>query len=285
MEVRLSGRSAIHSQGAKSVRQMRYMRQKGARLGQHFLKAKWAATALVKSVSVKPDETIVEIGPGKGALTKELLLTGAHVVAVEKDEALVALLHETFAIEIASGQLTIVESDIREVTPASLGVEAGKYVVAANIPYYITGEIIRQFLSTDAQPRAMSLLIQKEVAQRIILDKESILSLSVKVYGTPRIIAKVSKRDFSPPPSVDSAILLIDNISRDRLGDIDNEVFFTIVRSGFASKRKMISNNIAPLCTKDSVASVLTSCAITPTARAETVPLGKWLCLAKHFSK
>lgn len=259
------------------------MKRKGARLGQHFLKAKWAATALAQSIALRTGEKIVEIGPGKGALTRELLKTGAHVIAIEKDESLVPLLHETFAHEIVTGQLTIVECDIRDTSPESLGLTQGGYVVAANIPYYITGEIIRLFLSSPTQPRAMSLLVQKEVAQRVVSEKESILSLSVKVYGSPKIIAKVSKRDFSPPPSVDSAIILIDDISRDHLKDIGDEVFFKVVRTGFSAKRKKLSNTLSPLCTEQKSEEVLSACEIPLNARPETVSLQKWLCICRQL--
>jgi len=117
---------------------------------------------------MRPGEIILEIGPGKGALTKELLATGAHVVAVEKDPALVRELRGTFKHELASQQFELVEKDIRDFKPESWNLKAESYVLAANIPYYITGEIIRQFLETDVQPRSMALLIQKEVADRII---------------------------------------------------------------------------------------------------------------------
>src|SRR3989344_451270 len=210
-------------------------KKRGARLGQHYLTGLWAAHKLAGAVSVRPGEPILEIGPGKGALTKELLATEARVIAVEKDPALVAVLRETFKDELALGKLELIERDVRDFAPGSwnpprglrfsmprlLGMkigrlEAGSYVLAANIPYYITGEIIRQFLETETQPRAMALLIQKEVADRIIArdKKESIFSLSVKAYGTPKIVAKVSRGNFSPPPNVDSAILLIENISK-----------------------------------------------------------------------
>lgn len=221
-------------------------KRKGVRLGQHFLTGLWAAHSLAEAVGVRPGETILEIGPGKGALTRELLATGANVFAVEKDGVLVSTLRETFASEVASGQLTLVEDDVRDFDPRSYKLEARSYVVAANIPYYITGEIIRQFLETKAQPRAMALLVQKEVADRIVArnKKESILSLSVKAYGTPKIIAKVSRGNFSPPPSVDSAVLLIDNISRDFFSDIDEQKFFDIVHAGFGSKRKQLAGNL-----------------------------------------
>ena len=143
-------------------------RNKGAKLGQHYLSGLWAAHKLAEAVDVKPGETILEIGPGKGALTRELLATGGSVLAIEKDEVLARALSDPFATEIGSGTLRVVTADIRDFSPSRYGLAAGKYVIAANIPYYITGEIIRQFLETDTQPRATALLIQKEVADRII---------------------------------------------------------------------------------------------------------------------
>lgn len=254
---------------------------KGARLGQHFLIHSWAARALAHAAAPRPGETIVEIGPGKGVLTRELLTLGT-VVAIEKDESLVAVLQDTFRSEIERGDLTLVPADIRDVTPESIGIQGG-YVVAANIPYYITGEIIRQFLSAARKPRAMALLIQKEVAQRIASDTESILSLSVKAFGTPKIVEKVSKKHFSPPPSVDSAILLIDCISHDFFADLQEEHFFRVVRAGFASKRKFLANNLATVFGKERATAALHACGIAEKARAEDVPLEAWKQLAKEL--
>lgn len=252
------------------------MAQKGARLGQHFLKHAWAAAKLAHAVAIQEGETFVEIGPGKGVLTRELLKLGP-VVAIEKDPPLVAILQETFAEEIARGRLQLIESDVRDVDPTQLGL--GTYVVAANIPYYITGEIIRQFLTTSTPPRAMALLIQKEVAQRITSDKASILSLSVKAYGTPKVIEKVSRTHFSPPPSVDSAILAVTHISRGFFATISEEDFFKVVHAGFASKRKFLSNNLSNVFDKEAVAAAFAACSIDEKARAEDVPLEEWRAL------
>lgn len=261
-------------------------KRRGARLGQHFLTGEWAAQKLAQSIAVQPDEVILEIGPGKGALTRELLSTGARVIAVEKDEALVTHLSETFAHEIASGRLILLSGDIRDFSPLRLNLNLGGYVVAANIPYYITGEIIRQFLSTDAPPRAMALLVQKEVAERIIArdHKESILSLSVKVYGTPKIIAKVSKGNFSPPPSVDSAIIVIDTISKEAFAKVPEHAFFKVVKTGFASKRKFLANNLARGFSKRVVERALADCGLEANVRAEDVPLEKWKELAQKLT-
>lgn len=262
------------------MRKKRSYRARGARLGQHFLVGQWAAAKLAEVVGVRPGETILEIGPGKGALTKELLRTGARVLAVEKDRSLVEHLRKTFAQEIASGYLDLVEQDIRGFDPRHSKLDARSYCVAANIPYYISGEIIRKFLTANPQPRAIALLVQNEVANRIVARdaKESILSISVKSFGAPKIIAKVSRGNFAPPPSVDSAILLIGNVSRVFFEGIDESSFFEIVRAGFSSKRKFLLRNLEKFgFTKPE----FETCGVGERARAEDVPLEKWKCLAR----
>lgn len=251
------------------------MRKTAARLGQHFLTNDYYAKVLADAVAVRPGETIVEVGPGKGALTKHLLATGAPVIAVEKDEVLAAALPSLFP----SAHLSVAAGDVRDFTPP-----ACPYVLAANIPYYITGEIIRRFLTAPHQPRAMALLIQKEVAERIVArdGKGSLLSLSVKVFGTPRIIAKVGKGNFNPPPSVDSAIILIEDISRSRFQGIDERAFFDILHAGFAAKRKLLTSNLARTSGKEHILRAFSACGIGEKARAEDLSLEQWLALAAH---
>jgi 16S rRNA (adenine1518-N6/adenine1519-N6)-dimethyltransferase len=262
----------------------RKVKRTGARLGQHFLTGQWAARKLVESAAIGAHDTVLEIGPGKGALTKELLRTRARVIAVEKDEALVAQLHETFSPEIKEGALTVIPGDVR-----SLDLKAtklGRYILAANIPYYITGEIIRQFLSSDIQPSTMALLVQKEVAQRIVArdKKESILSISVKVYGEPEIAAVVSRGNFSPPPSVDSAILVVRNISRGYFKTIDEESFFKILRAGFSSKRKLLAGNLGREFGRERAQGALAAAGVAEKARAEDVTLSQWKQIVQELA-
>ena len=262
------------------------MKRRGARLGQHFLTGQWAAAALAKAVGAQSGETILEIGPGKGALTRELLATGNTVIAVEKDERLIAGLEQLFAREIEFGKLVLVADDIRNFNPRlRFNLNLKGYVLAANIPYYITGEIIRQFLETDLPPRAMALLVQKEVAQRIATDKkESILSLSVKAYGRPKIVAKVPRGNFNPPPSVDSAILFVDDISKIFFEGISEKRFFDCLHAGFGSKRKFLANNLGTKFGKEEAMRALAACGVDAKARAEDVPLAKWKCLVKNLT-
>jgi 16S rRNA (adenine1518-N6/adenine1519-N6)-dimethyltransferase len=255
----------------------------GQRLGQHFLKNSHYAEVLTRETKITSDDTVLEIGPGEGVLTRELLKTAKTVVVVEKDEALAEGLYATFSNEVAAGKLKVITADIRDIEPEKIGLSPGSYALAANIPYYITGELLRKFLEANAQPRTIAFLMQKEVAQRILSEKESILSISVKVYGEPRIAAKVTKGNFNPPPKVDSAILVVDNISKKSFTGISEEKFFEVVRTGFASKRKLLAGNLSSKFGKEKVSSAFSKCGIDPKARAETVHVEKWLQIAKEF--
>lgn len=256
------------------------MRQ-GARLGQHFLKNPHYAEVLAHEAGITTEDIVLEIGPGEGMLTKELLRVSKKVLAVEKDEALAEKLPQIFPQESSNGRLRVLSMDVRDFDPTSYQLQASSYILAANIPYYITGELLRKFLETHAQPKTIAFLIQKEVAQRIIDTKESILSISVKAYGTPRIAAKVSAGNFNPPPKVDSAILVVDQISKGAFENLSEEHFFHVVRAGFASKRKLLLNNLASVFGKEKVAAAFEKLSIDPNTRAEEVHAPEWLSIAR----
>jgi 16S rRNA (adenine1518-N6/adenine1519-N6)-dimethyltransferase len=187
---------------------------------------------------------------------------------------MVAVLRDVFAKELKSKQLVLHEVDARDyLSTLNSELSTTQYVVAANIPYYITGELIRTFLTASHQPTAVSLLVQKEVAERIARSKkESILSLSVKVYGTPKYVDTVKRGNFNPPPKVDSAILAITNISRNNFAHCTEDRFFDIVKAGFGQKRKTLAGNL-----KRVFGDTL---GVADKIRAEDVPLAEWLTLA-----
>lgn len=211
-------------------------------LGQNFLKSQKALLAMVTAGEVVEGDTIVEIGPGKGALTKVLLETGATVIAFEKDHRLIELLNETFAQYITQKKFFLYEKDILEVDIEEYVTKG--YKLIANIPYYITGEITRRFLTGACKPQIIVLLVQKEVANRIVDSKETILSLSIKVFGTPKKVMIVKKEYFSPSPKVDSAIIKISNIQTPFKTKQDEENFFTIIKKAFGQKRKKLNTTL-----------------------------------------
>lgn len=254
-------------------------------LGQNFLTSRAVARDIVAAAHITPSDTVLEIGPGKGFLTEGLLEKSGNVIAVEKDVRMVEYLKDKFAGEIANKKLKLIEKDILAFNPTDYGLLTTNYKLVANIPYYITGEITRMFLSGDIQPSHMVLMVQKEVADRIVArdGKESILSMSVRAYGTPKYIQKVPARYFSPEPNVDSAVLLIENISKNNFKNKKDEGrFFEVVKRGFAHKRKMLLGNLKGFYSTQEIEKEFEKCAIASTARAENLSLNQWLCLSEE---
>jgi len=271
-------------------------------LGQNFLKSEKIAEEIVSAGEVGPNDVVLEVGPGKGILTEKLLEKAKKVIAVEKDEQLAEFLKEKFK---NNPKLEIIRGDILKFSPMSRrDLDIGRYKIIANIPYYITSHLLRTFLESDYQPSLMVLMVQKEVAERIVgakrkakrnfsrftlprsgagsdasqnfvlpSSKESLLSISVKTYGRPEIIRKVPAGYFSPAPKVDSAVIKISGISKNFFQDIGEKKFFETVKKGFSQKRKMLINNLK--AQKDD----FTACNIDEKARAENLSLEQWKCL------
>jgi len=256
-------------------------------LGQNFLTSRAVAKDVVQAATITPEDTILEVGPGKGFLT-ELLLAARpkRVVVVEKDDRLIDVLHKKFADHVRSGALTIIHGDILT-TDITTIVEQKPYKVVANIPYYITGELIRSFLEHARQPMLMVLMVQKEVAERIVAQdgKESILSISVKAYGEPQKIGVIPAHCFNPQPKVDSSILAIRTISRELFTHVNNELFFRIVKTGFAHKRKLLSSNLAELYDTETITKAFAACALSKNTRAEELAVSDWVCVVSAIQK
>ena len=252
--------------------------------GQNFLMHARIAERIVLAANVGPNDTVLEIGPGTGMLTKPLLAAAGKVVAVEADGALLEGLKNSFSAQITGGKLQLAHADIREFDSETI---MEPYHVVANIPYYITGEIIRSFLTAKHKPLSMTLLVQKEVAVRIArAKKESLLSLSVKVYGTPSYCFTVPRGAFFPSPNVDSAVITIQNINQDAFLDIDAEnQFFLLIRAGFAHKRKQLANNLEEYFTKESIKHGFDEAKIGAQLRPEDLTLEQWKILSAYIQK
>lgn len=265
-------------------------------LGQNFLKSKAALRAMVDAAQISDktiggsETTILEIGPGKGALTEVLLEQNTRVIAIEKDDRLIELLQEKFKENIASGQLQILHDDALEFDPSKLISSTDTtYKIVANIPYYITGQFFKHYLTAVNQPQSIVVMVQKEVAQRITArnNKESLLSLSIKCYGTPRGIMTVQKKYFSPAPKVDSAIIAIENISRDFFnktsGNISEEQFFALIKAGFAHKRKVLISNLETIAPREKIQSAFEKLNISEKIRAEDITLIDWKNISREI--
>jgi 16S rRNA (adenine1518-N6/adenine1519-N6)-dimethyltransferase len=256
-------------------------------LGQNFLKSKKALSDIVSAAKIEAGDIILEVGPGKGILTEELLKKAGKVIAIEKDESLVSMLQEKFAGEIENGKLEIIAGDILDFDPKRFKFQASSYKVVANIPYYITGQFLRNFLSSENYPSLMVLLLQKEVVKRIVASdkKESILSMSVKAYGAPDYIDTVQARYFSPEPKVDSAIIAIRNISKAFFNTISEEKFFEVMKAGFAHKRKMLLGNLkeSNVDSRENLEKIFVKCDIKENARAEDLKLEDWKRLIENL--
>ncbi len=250
-------------------------------LGQHFLNNRGVPKRMVDAARVVSGETIVEIGPGTGVLTRELLERGGVVIAIETDLRAIESLTNDFASYLTSKQLTLMHKDIRTFSLHDLKLPEHSYKVVANIPYFLSGMLFRIFLETDMQPSDIVFLVQKEVAERIARDKkESLLSLSVKAYGKPKYVTTVRRGNFSPPPNVESAILLIENISHASFAKLREEEFFKLLHHGFASKRKQLLGNLSKVMDRAVLTHIFSTLGLALDVRGEDLSIESWLTLA-----
>ena len=221
-------------------------------LGQHFLTDKQVILDIIACSNIEKSENVLEIGPGTGVLTKALLEAGAKVYAFEKDDRAISILQNEFKNELVNGTFTLFHEDYLNTNAENLkqiGLSSGKFKIIANIPYYITGKIVSHALENDLQPKEMVLMVQKEVAERIVAEdgKESILSLSVKLFGTPKIVRHVSRHSFRPPPDVESSVISISSINNEffSANNLDFPQVFRLIKAGFAHKRKILIKNLS----------------------------------------
>jgi 16S rRNA (adenine1518-N6/adenine1519-N6)-dimethyltransferase len=252
-------------------------------LGQHFLTSNVIPEKLCAAGAVGAGDVVVEIGPGTGVLTAALLARGATVIAIETDARAITHLEERFKDEITAQKLVISAQDARDLDLNGLGLTDHGYKVVANIPYYLSGWLFRCFLEHPTlQPHTLVFLVQKEVAERICRDpKSSLLSLSVSVFGEARYVTTVSRGHFNPLPRVDSAIVAVTNITRERLKGVAPGAFFTLLHQAFGQRRKQLLGVLATQYDRKTVAQIISDLGFPPTVRAEDIGCQAWVTLAK----
>ena len=253
--------------------------------GQNFLIDRATLQRIIEAAEINAGEQVLELGAGTGVLTRELARHARRVVAVELERDMLSLLAETtrnFA------NVELIERNLLYVDPAAIfGAEA--YKLVANLPYYITAPTFRHFLESANPPRLLVVMVQYEVAQRIVATPGdlSLLGVSIQFYGKPDIVAHVPARAFYPAPKVDSAILRVDLKDEVPLAHKQRDSFFRLVQAGFSERRKQIHNSLARgLHRKDAeVQALLKAAGIDPGRRAETLSIEEWLQLWHQMEK
>jgi len=281
----------------------RHKIQPSKKLGQNFLVDKTAVKRVMNAAKIKETDVILEIGPGSGALTKELVKKAKKVVAVEKDKKMVAILKEELK---DYKNVEIISDDIRRFKNWGLKIK-NSYKIVANLPFYLTAPVIRKFLESGTPPKEMTLVVQKEVGQRICskvpepkrvnpllrpsprLGHMNILAVSIQVYADVKIMGYISKKSFWPQPKVDAAIIKILPLkikSHDRrISSQRRNLFFKVVKAGFSQPRKQLINNLSKSLklSRAKVEIWLKKNDIRPTQRAETLTVKDWIKLAKSI--
>ncbi len=261
------------------------LRQHGLRpeksLGQNFLQNASALEKIAAAAEIQADDSVLEIGPGLGSLTRYLAAAAKTVTAVELDLSLIPVLETVLA---PYHNTRIIHGDILHFPPAAL-IDTPAYIVAANVPYYITSAIFRHLLENTPRPRRIVLTIQKEVAERICAapGDMSLLALSIQVYGEPKIVSTIPAGAFYPPPKVDSAIIRVEMYPQPLIPTPQLNTFFRLAKAGFSQKRKTLRNSLSAglAIPATQAAQMLEKANIDPMRRAETLSLDEWGALCQ----
>jgi len=261
----------------------RRLRSQGLRarksLGQNFLVVDSVGEAIIEAAALAADDTVLEVGPGLGALTEKLAAGAGRVIAVELDEGLVSRLKKKLGVY---HNVRIIHADILTQDLKSL-VEGSSYKVVANIPYYITSPILRYFTRADRRPDLMIIMMQEEVAREVTAPqgKMGFLAVSMRLFSNPEIILRVPAASFYPVPKVDSAVVKFSMLPAPALKIADIDGFFELVHCGFSSPRKQLRNSLA-IGLKIEAAkaeSILRGSGIDPGRRPGSLSLEEWSAL------
>jgi 16S rRNA (adenine1518-N6/adenine1519-N6)-dimethyltransferase len=253
-------------------------------LGQNFLTDPVHLQKIIEAADLTPADTVLEIGPGPGALTERLCAAAGQVIAVELDSQMVQLLRTEYGHHL---NLTVIEADILQTSPGDLPFKIHHYKVVANLPYYITSAVLRHLLENQPRPQRVVVTVQKEVAQRIVArpGQMSLLAVSVQFYGRATLVHHIPAGAFYPPPKVDSAVVRIDTFDTPPVPAAEVEPFFRVVKAGFSQKRKQLKNTLAAglRLPGPQVVAALQAAGIEPIRRAQSLSIDEWLRLAEEL--
>ncbi len=263
------------------------LRQYGLRpnpqLGQNFLVDATHLQRIVAAAELRSDDVVLEIGPGLGPLTEQLLAVVRQVISVELDRGFIGVLQDRFGHH---PHFRLLHQDILQTDISALLAAAGtaSYKCVANIPYYITSAVMRHLLESDGHPELIVLLVQREVAQRITAKPGdlSLLAISVQFFGEPEIVATVPAEAFFPAPKVDSAILRVRPYAEPRYRVAEPARFWATIKAGFGQKRKQLKNSLdagLPRYSSEQINEALGAAAIDPTRRAQSLTIAEWVAL------
>lgn len=251
-------------------------------LGQHWLTDDHALEAMCQSAEVGQDDVVLEIGPGVGTLTEKLLDNAKEVIAVEFD----GLLARQLEIRMKRDNLRVIEQDILSFDLTSLPPD---YKLVANIPYYLTSNLIRTLSESSNRPTIATILVQKEVAERVAAGpgSMSLLSVSAQFYWDVSTGLVVPAKLFTPPPKVDSQILIMRRRDEPMFPDVDTKQFFRIVKAGFSNRRKTLHNSLAGGLqqSKQGALEILEAAGVNPKSRPQELSLNEWYKLYQVISK
>ena len=254
-------------------------------LGQNFLIDESVLDAVVAAANLAPGETVIEIGPGLGVLTERLLEKGVTVICFEFDTTMIRVIHQDFTKEIIAGTLRLVEGDAIHTLPTVLATIPGEYKVVANIPYQITTPLINVLLEKGPRPTLLSLLMQKEVGERLAagpgMSERSFLSVLTQYFSDVQVVRTVPPEAFYPAPSVNSAVVRIAVRKNRLLPDEQEQHFLRFVRMGFQQRRKQLKNVLAGVrgLSPAAMQDVLVKQGFKPNIRAQELSLEEWVKL------
>ena len=252
-------------------------------LGQHFLTDRNILAAVADAAAVGPDDAVIEVGPGRGALTAVVAERAREVIAVELDAELARSLADS-----APSNVRVVEADARAAAPSVLLEGCRRYKLLGNLPYYAAMPILRAFLESDCRPLAAAILVQREVAEQLCAapGAMSLASLGVQLFGKPRVVRIVRPGSFNPPPKVTSAVVAVDVYDRLAEGIDDAPRFFALARAAFSAPRKQLRNALSGglAIPPGDAETLLVVAAIDPKRRAETLSMDEWAALYRAWA-